>query len=144
MPEPTRVPLTVATTLSRLATRHDTNEVLEAVRDWVRYMDRQKDIIARYQMGEQPGASQPGERIPRMTTYKRADGELIHEYNWVTELDWFDNDDIWEPIELIEEVWWRESYRVFTYTPPGWTPDDDDDEDGEEVTIPTNEETADA
>jgi hypothetical protein len=132
--------MTVANTLSRLATTHGTDEVLEAVRDWVRYIERAKEVIERYQMGEQLGGAQPGPKITRMTTYKRADGELIGpDYNWVCELDWFDNDDIWEPLELIEEVWWRESYRVFTYTPPGWTPDDDQDEETD-----LTEETADA
>jgi hypothetical protein len=137
--KPNRVPLTVANALSRLATTHGTDAVLEATRDWLHYIERQKDLIARYQMGEPPVRVDPPPAIERMTTYKRADGELIGEYGWVTDLDWFDNDDgIWEPIELVEEVWWRESTRSLTYTPPGWTPhedDEDEDDEDEEVEI---------
>lgn len=42
-----------------------------------------------------------------MTTYRRADGEPVGDYSWVTELDWFDDDD--ERTELIVEHWHRVS-----------------------------------
>ena len=41
---------------------------------------------------------------PTMTTYRRADGELIGgEYAFVTELEWFETDD--DLTELVEERW---------------------------------------
>jgi hypothetical protein len=36
-----------------------------------------------------------------MTTYHRADGEMIADFGWVTDLEWFE-DDAW-PTELVEE-----------------------------------------
>lgn len=52
----------------------------------------------------------------RMTTYKRADGELMcGEWGWVTEMDSVEAEayDAIEPIEFIEEVWVRQSVRTF-------------------------------
>lgn len=51
-----------------------------------------------------------------MTTYKRADGELISDYGWVGDLDYFD-DDYCDPVELVEEVWERKSVRTFWHLP---------------------------
>ena len=47
-----------------------------------------------------------------MTTYKRADGELIGEHGWVTDLKYFEDD--YGPTELIEEHWVRLSTRQLT------------------------------
>lgn len=53
-----------------------------------------------------------------MTTYKRADGELIGDSaGWVTELDWFD-DGLDEPLELIEERWIRSHVSQIWVFPP--------------------------
>lgn len=42
----------------------------------------------------------------RMITYRRADGELIAgEYAFVTTLDWFQDHDVHDRLELIEETW---------------------------------------
>jgi hypothetical protein len=52
-----------------------------------------------------------------MTTYRRADGELIAgEYGWVGELEWFEMDD--EPTEYIEEVWILQSSRSIMVPKP--------------------------
>jgi hypothetical protein len=48
-------------------------------------------------------------------TYKRADGEHIDEWGWVTELDYLDDED--EPVELIEETWERVTVRRFWHLP---------------------------
>jgi hypothetical protein len=39
----------------------------------------------------------------RMTTYRRADGEMIGDFAWVNDREFFDEED--EPIDLIEEHW---------------------------------------
>lgn len=52
------------------------------------------------------------------TTYKRADGDLIcGEFSYVEDLEYFEDDD--EPTELVEEVWVRQSVRMFTQRPLG-------------------------
>lgn len=57
------------------------------------------------------------------TTYRRQDGESIcDEYSFVTELEWFEDDD--EPTDLIEERWVLQSTRAFTINEP--EPDEDD------------------
>ena len=54
--------------------------------------------------------------MAEMTTYKRADGEMIgDEYGWVADLDYFDFDDY--PVELVEEVWERRTVRTFWHMP---------------------------
>ena len=66
-----------------------------------------------------------------MTTYKRADGELIAgEFGWVGQIDYFDHDD--DATELVREVWVRESVKTIVLHPiPCFcsmcSPDDDDD-----------------
>lgn len=52
------------------------------------------------------------------TTYKRVDGEEIGDYGWVSELDWFEDDDA--PIELVEEHWERTGVRRFWHLPQVW------------------------
>lgn len=48
--------------------------------------------------------------MKEMTTYKRADGELIlDEFGWVADIEYFDDDD--EPTQLIEERWQLVSTR---------------------------------
>ena len=47
----------------------------------------------------------------RMTTYRRADGELIDEFGWVTDLGPYEWD---EPTEFVVEVWERVSVRTIT------------------------------
>jgi hypothetical protein len=49
------------------------------------------------------------------TSYRRADGEHIEDYGWVTDLDWFDDYD--DPVELIEERWTRTTVRTFWHMP---------------------------
>jgi hypothetical protein len=52
----------------------------------------------------------------KMTTYKRADGELIcGEYGWIGELDHLDDDEM--PVELVEEVWVLAATRTFWQFP---------------------------
>jgi len=53
-----------------------------------------------------------------MTTYRRADGEPIGDYSWVTELDFFDEED--ERTELIVEVWHRVAVDTIEVG-PSWT-----------------------
>lgn len=63
-------------------------------------------------MDQEMVVSEPEE----MTTYHRADGELISgEFSFVTELEWFDYDE--EPTELVEEVWTLKSSRPITVGP---------------------------
>lgn len=51
-----------------------------------------------------------------MTTYKHPDKELIYdEFGWVTDLEYFE--DTWRPVDLVKEVWIRESVEDFTYFP---------------------------
>lgn len=51
-----------------------------------------------------------------MTTYKRADGELIGgEFGWVADPEYFEDDD--EPTQIVEEVWALQSTRTV------WAPD---------------------
>lgn len=46
-----------------------------------------------------------------MTTYKRADGELLAgDYGWVTDLDALDDDEA--PVEVVRETWIRTSTRT--------------------------------
>lgn len=52
----------------------------------------------------------------KMTTYKRADGETIGDFGWVAELDYLDDES--ETVEIIGEVWVRESVSQFMYPPP--------------------------
>ena len=49
------------------------------------------------------------------TTIKRADGETIGDYGWVTDSEYFDDDD--DPVELIEETWVRSSVRTYWHLP---------------------------
>ncbi len=62
-----------------------------------------------------------------MTTYKRADGECVGDYGWVTDLEFFEDD--WEPSQLIKEVWVRQSVEEITNVPIGWKPPEDDDDE---------------
>jgi hypothetical protein len=49
-------------------------------------------------------------------TYRQADGEAVaDEYGWVTDLDYFDDDEY--PVELIEETWERTTVRRFWHVP---------------------------
>jgi len=49
-----------------------------------------------------------------MTTYRREDGEYIcGEYSFVTELEWFEDDD--ESTELVKETWVLVSSEHLTY-----------------------------
>lgn len=57
-----------------------------------------------------------------MTTYHRADGEMIADFGWVTDLEWFE-DDAW-PTELVEEKWQLVSERTFTVNEPSTTCDE--------------------
>lgn len=53
-----------------------------------------------------------------MTTYKRADGEMIAgEYGWVTEMESVaaEAEDAEESIEFVEEVWTLQSRRTFIF-----------------------------
>ncbi len=64
-------------------------------------------------------ASTLTEQQTTMTTYKRADGDLIcGEFGWVADIEYFDDDD--EPTELVEEVWVRQSVRTFTKRPSNY------------------------
>lgn len=66
-----------------------------------------------------------------MTTYKRADRDLIYgEYGWVTDLDYFDDAD--DPIELVEEVWERRSTRRIVKLPNAYSCAVEDEEPCEE------------
>ena len=68
-----------------------------------------------------------------MTTYRRADGELIAgEYGWVAELDWFEMDD--EPTEYVEEVWKLESARFIMVPEP--VVDDSDNKENDRSALP--------
>lgn len=49
-------------------------------------------------------------------TYRRADGEEIGDFGWVTDLDGYDEWDD-EPREYIEETWERVAVRVFWNLP---------------------------
>lgn len=60
-----------------------------------------------------------------MTTYRRADGELVYgEYLFVMQPEFFE--DVDEPVEVIKETWTLTASERVTFTPPGWTGDDDD------------------
>lgn len=48
-------------------------------------------------------------------TYKRADGEEIGDYGWVTDLEYLDEDD--EPVRLIREQWARVEVATFWHLP---------------------------
>jgi hypothetical protein len=48
-------------------------------------------------------------------TYRRVDGDDIADHGWVSDLDWFDEDE--EPVELVEEKWTRTTVRTFTHFP---------------------------
>lgn len=50
-----------------------------------------------------------------MTTYKSVNGDPIGEFSWVTDMEFFEDDD--EPVEVIEEVWRRVSTRTFWHLP---------------------------
>lgn len=53
----------------------------------------------------------------RITTYKQADDGLVWgEFGWVTDLEFFDDHD-GDPIELVKEVWVRESIETITHHP---------------------------
>lgn len=70
----------------------------------------------------------------RMTTYKRADGELISgEYGWVGDIEYFDDDEHYTPVEIVEEVWERTASRTFWRFPPLYTCEADDDCDEDSV-----------
>ena len=48
-----------------------------------------------------------------MTTYRRADGELIAgDFEFVMQLDWFEDD--YEPTDLIKETWVRTAAEPIT------------------------------
>lgn len=58
--------------------------------------------------------SEPAPSFSR--TYKRVDLEQISdEWGWVTDLEFFEDDE--DPVELIEEVWVRQSVRTFWHLP---------------------------
>lgn len=48
-------------------------------------------------------AAQKGIHGKILTTYRRADGVSIGDYDWVVHTEFFD--DLDEPIEVIEEIW---------------------------------------
>ena len=51
-----------------------------------------------------------------MTTYRRADGELIGgEYGWVADTDFFDDEE--DYLEVVEEVWTLASTRTLKFGP---------------------------
>lgn len=50
-----------------------------------------------------------------LVTYKRSDGEPIDGFDWVTGPEWFD--DIDRPMELVKEVWERQSVEKVVHTP---------------------------
>lgn len=57
-----------------------------------------------------------GDPKPSFTkTYKRADGEHIDDWGWVTDLEYFEDDSY--PVELVEETWERTSVRRFWRLP---------------------------
>lgn len=54
-----------------------------------------------------------------MTTYRRKDGEPIEGmYGWVDDLEFFGDHSQFEPVELVKEVWVRQSVEEMTYPPP--------------------------
>lgn len=62
------------------------------------------------------------------TTYRMADGSLIYgEFTFVTESEFFDGIDI--PTEVVKETWSLVSRETVTFTPYGWSEEDDDDPD---------------
>jgi hypothetical protein len=69
-----------------------------------------------------------------LTTFKRDDKELIYdEFGWVTDLDYFDDED--EPIQLIEEVWERRSTRRIVVLPAVYSCKVEDQEPCEEDAV---------
>ena len=62
-----------------------------------------------------------------MTTYRRADGEsTAGEFDWVTQLEWFEDDD--EPTDLIKETWVRVASEPITVNPREPEEEEPDDE----------------
>ena len=57
----------------------------------------------------------------RMTTYRNADGEPVAgEYEWVTEMDWWEESDIDQPCDVLKQEWVCQSTEVIHLTPTGW------------------------
>lgn len=56
--------------------------------------------------------------MPFMTTYRRADGEPILDYDFVLHEEFFE--DLDEPIDLIVEVWQVIETRPLTIKPTWW------------------------
>jgi len=56
------------------------------------------------------------DRKTMMTTYKRADGELIGDYGWVTDLD--GHEDTYIPVDWVREEWQLVSAETVTTYPP--------------------------
>ena len=72
-------------------------------------------------------------------TYKRADGEEIGDYGWVTDLEWFDDRDGEE--RLIRQRWLLVAQDEVVLEDPFPPDDDDDDESAEDDKGETNDES---
>lgn len=65
-------------------------------------------------------------------TYRRADGEPIDDFAWVTDIEYLDEQE--DPILVVEERWTRVNVRTYWHTPGigtqwcRYVTNDDDDE----------------
>ncbi|HVL39906.1 MAG TPA: ead/Ea22-like family protein [Fimbriimonadaceae bacterium] len=70
-------------------------------------------------------------RQPRgdMTTYRMPDRSLVlDEFSYVGDLDFFDDACVTRPLDLVRETWRLVASEPVTYTPPGWNPEEEDDD----------------
>ena len=68
-----------------------------------------------------------------MTTYKRADGQMIGDFGWVADREYLEDDDYYEPEEYVQETWELKNSKVI------WIPDHVPcQECGDEVPLPAD------